>query len=111
VCRAEFLAGGNHASVAAIYIVSALAAALGAEVFTARNGAIPSLVRQDNPTAAVDQVSTVVGPASAGLLVGAIGLPGLRIHRQAWAVIVAVCVWGAVTGVFGCVRVLWAALA
>jgi predicted MFS family arabinose efflux permease len=33
-----------------------------------------------------------------------------RIHRQAWAVIAAVCVWGAAIVAFGLVHMLWAAL-
>jgi MFS family permease len=49
---------------------------------------------------------------AAGALVGALTTGWLeRIHRQAWAVIVAVCVWGAAIVAFGLVHVLWAALA
>ncbi len=49
---------------------------------------------------------------AAGALVGALTTGWLaRIHRQAWAVIVAVAVWGAAIVAFGLVHVLWAALA
>jgi MFS family permease len=49
---------------------------------------------------------------AAGALVGALTTGWLeRVHRQAWAVIVAVCVWGAAIVAFGLVHVLWAALA
>jgi MFS family permease len=49
---------------------------------------------------------------AAGALVGALTTGWLaRIGRRARAVIVAVCVWGAVIAVFGFVRTLWIALA
>ncbi len=49
---------------------------------------------------------------AAGALAGALTTGWLaRIHRQAWAVIVAVCVWGAAIVAFGLVHALWAALA
>jgi MFS family permease len=49
---------------------------------------------------------------AAGALVGALTTGWVeRIRRQAWAVIVAVCVWGAAIVAFGLVHVLWAALA
>jgi MFS family permease len=48
---------------------------------------------------------------AAGALVGALTTGWLqRIRRQAWAVIAAVCVWGAAIVAFGLVHVLWAAL-
>jgi predicted MFS family arabinose efflux permease len=48
----------------------------------------------------------------AGALLGALTSGWLdRIRRQSWAVVGAVCVWGAVIVVFGLVRVLWIALA
>ena len=48
---------------------------------------------------------------AAGALVGALTTGWLnRINRQAWAVIVAVCVWGAAIVAFGLVHVLWIAL-
>ena len=49
---------------------------------------------------------------AAGALVGALTTGWLaRIHRQGWAVIVAVGVWGAAIVAFGLVHVLWAGLA
>jgi predicted MFS family arabinose efflux permease len=49
---------------------------------------------------------------AAGALVGALTTGWLeRIRRQAWAVIAAVCVWGAAIVAFGVVHLLWAALA
>jgi hypothetical protein len=49
---------------------------------------------------------------AAGALIGALTTGWLaRVHRQAWAVIVAVAVWGAAIVAFGLVHVLWAALA
>ena len=49
---------------------------------------------------------------AAGALIGALTTGWLaRIHRQGWAVIVAVCVWGAAIVAFGLVTVLWIALA
>src|SRR6185437_12386766 len=48
---------------------------------------------------------------AAGALVGALTTGWLeRIRRQAWAVVAAVCVWGAAIVAFGLVHVLWAAL-
>ena len=48
---------------------------------------------------------------AAGALVGALTTGWLeRINRQAWAVIVAVCVWGAAIVAFGLVHLLWVAL-
>ena len=48
---------------------------------------------------------------AAGALVGALTTGWLeRISRQAWAVIVAVCVWGAAIVAFGLVHLLWVAL-
>jgi MFS family permease len=211
-----------HPSLIALYLVSAAAAGLAGASSTAANAAVPALVGPRHLVAAysatqgVDQVGMVVGPALAGLLIGAVhlewvyatsaviylltalaaarmpaippapgaGRPGFgavveglrylrgrqamqgaylidinamvfgmpralfpalavsvfhggartlgylyaapaagalvgalttgwleRIHRQAWAVIVAVCVWGAAIVAFGLVHVLWAALA
>ena len=211
-----------HPSLVALYLVSAAAAGLAGAASTASNAAVPALVAPRHLVAAyaatqvVDQVGLVIGPALAGLLIGAVhlpwvyastaviylltalaaarmpaippapgaGRPGLgavleglrylrrrqamqgaylidvnamvfgmpralfpalavsvfhggartlgylyaapaagalagalttgwlaRIHRQAWAVIVAVCVWGAAIVAFGLVHVLWAALA
>jgi MFS family permease len=49
---------------------------------------------------------------AAGALIGALTTGWLaRVHRQAWAVIVAVVIWGAAIVAFGLVHVLWAALA
>jgi MFS family permease len=49
---------------------------------------------------------------AAGALVGALTTGWLaRIHRQGWAVIVAVGVWGAAIVAFGLVHALWAGLA
>jgi MFS family permease len=48
---------------------------------------------------------------AAGALAGALTTGWLeRIRRQGWAVIAAVCVWGAAIVAFGLVHVLWAAL-
>jgi MFS family permease len=48
---------------------------------------------------------------AAGALVGALTTGWLeRIRRAGWAVIAAVCVWGAAIAAFGLVHVLWAAL-
>jgi MFS family permease len=48
---------------------------------------------------------------AAGALIGALTTGWLdRIRRHGWAVIVAVCVWGAAIVAFGLVTVLWAAL-
>jgi MFS family permease len=211
-----------HPSLIALYLVSAAAAGLAGASSTAANAAVPALVAPRHLVAAfaaiqvVDQVGLVIGPALAGLLIGAVhlewvyastavvylltalaavrmppippapgaGRPGpgavleglrylrgrqamegaylidvnamvfgmpralfpalavsvfhggartlgylysapaagalagalltgwlARINRQAWAVIVAVCVWGAAIVAFGLVHVLWAALA
>ena len=211
----------GHPAVWAIYVVSAVAAALTGVISTARNAVIPSLIQPTQLVAAysfvqaVFQLGTVVGPALSGLLIDVVHLqwvyaidgltyvlsvvaalamapippaegatrPGLhsffeglrfvrrrqllqgaylidinamvfgmpralfpalassvfhggattlgwlytapgagaligaiatgwleRIRRQAWAVIVAVCVWGAAIVGFGLVHVLWAAL-
>ena len=61
------------------------------------------------------------GPTTLGLLYAAPGVGALvgavltgwldRIRRQAWAVVAAVCVWGAAIVAFGLVDVLWVALA
>jgi MFS family permease len=49
---------------------------------------------------------------AAGALVGALTTGWLeRVNRQAWAVILAVCVWGAAIVAFGLVHMLWIALA
>jgi predicted MFS family arabinose efflux permease len=69
-----------HASVLAIYLVSAVAAGFGGVVSTACSAALPSLVNMGQLTAAnasmqvVDQVGMVVGPAVSGLLIGTLGL-------------------------------------
>jgi MFS family permease len=48
---------------------------------------------------------------AAGALLGAVTTGWLdRIRRQGWAVILAVCAWGAAITAFGLVHVLWAAL-
>ena len=215
-------AAAAHPSLVALYLVSALAAGLAGASSTASNASVPALVAPRHlvpayaSTQAVSQVGSVVGPALAGLAIGAVhlqwvyaiaaviflltalaaarmpaippvpeaGRPGLRaiveglrylrgrqamegaylidinamvfgmpralfpalaisvfhggartlgylyaapaagalvgalttgwlerIHRQAWAVIVAVCVWGAAIVAFGLVHVLWIALA
>jgi predicted MFS family arabinose efflux permease len=47
----------------------------------------------------------------AGALVGALATGWVeRVRRRGWAVILAVCVWGATIAVFGVVRILWLAL-
>jgi predicted MFS family arabinose efflux permease len=70
----------THASVLAIYLVSAVAAGFGGVVSTACSAAVPSLVRTDQLTAAyasmqvADQVGMVAGPAVSGILIGTVGL-------------------------------------
>jgi MFS family permease len=76
-----FNAATGHASVLAVYLVSAVAAGFGAVVSTICSAAVPSLVRRDQLTAAyasmqvVDQVGMVAGPALAGVLISVAGLP------------------------------------
>jgi MFS family permease len=68
----------SHPSVAAIYVISALAAGIGGVASTACNAAVPALVHGDQLVAAyasmqvVDQLGMVVAPAVSGLLIGAI---------------------------------------
>ncbi len=70
-------------SLLAIYLVSALAAAFGGFVSTARLASIPALVRSEHLTAAyafsqiVFTMGAVVGPALAGILLRPIGLSGV----------------------------------
>ena len=70
----------SHPSVAAIYLISALAAALNGFTNTARNAVVPSLVRPALLLPAYSflqvlfQLGTVVGPAVSGVLIGAIHL-------------------------------------
>lgn len=70
-----------HPSVLAVYVVSALAAALNGFVSTARNAVVPSLVPDRLLLAAysflqaLSQLGSVVGPAVSGLLIGAVHLP------------------------------------
>jgi hypothetical protein len=73
----------RHTSVVVIYIVTGCAAGLSGVVSTATTGAVPSLVTADQLTPAyatmqvIDQVGMVIGPATAGLLIAATGLPWL----------------------------------
>ncbi len=70
-------------SLLVIYLVSAVAAALGGFVGTARMASVPVLVKPQHLTAAyaftqiVFQVGTVIGPAASGLLLHPVGLPGV----------------------------------
>ena len=70
----------THPSVLAIYVISAVAAALTGVISTARNAVIPSLIQPRQLVAAyafvqaVFQLGTVVGPALAGLLISAVHL-------------------------------------
>jgi predicted MFS family arabinose efflux permease len=74
---------GAHASLLAVYLVTAVAAGLSGVVATAATAAVPSLVAVDHLTPAyatmqvIDQVGMVVGPALSGLLIAALGLPWL----------------------------------
>ena len=69
-----------HPSLAAIYVVSALASGLTGFANPARSAAIPMLVKPQNLVAAYSfnqiaiQVATVIGPAIGGLLLGRAGL-------------------------------------
>jgi MFS family permease len=71
----------DHPSIAVIYVVSALAAGLTGFATTARNAAVPQLVERRLLAPAyafmqiIFQVGTVAGPALAGLLIAAIGVP------------------------------------
>jgi MFS family permease len=73
-------AAASHPSLLALYLVSALAAALTGFSNTARMAAVPGLVERRHLSAAFAmmqvtfQVGTVVGPALSGILLG-IGLP------------------------------------
>lgn len=68
-------------SIVAVYVVSALAAALNGFVNTARNAVVPALVGQRLLVAAFSflqslyQLGSVVGPALSGLLIAAVHLP------------------------------------
>jgi MFS family permease len=70
----------DHPSVVAVYLISALAAALTGFTNTARNAVVPSLVGPRLLVAAYSfmqvllQMGAVVGPALSGLLIGAIHL-------------------------------------
>jgi predicted MFS family arabinose efflux permease len=74
---------GPHASILAIYLVTATAAGLSGVVATTTTAAVPSLVAADQLTPAyatmqvIDQVGMVVGPALSGGLIAALGLPWL----------------------------------
>ena len=69
-----------HPSLAAIYVISALAAGLLGLASPARTAAIPRMVRPQLLVAAysfnqiVIQVATIVGPALAGVLIATVGL-------------------------------------
>ena len=70
-----------HPSLAAIYVISAVAAGLLGLASPARTAAIPRMVRPELLVAAysfnqiVIQVATIVGPALAGILIATVGLP------------------------------------
>jgi MFS family permease len=74
---------GAHASLLAVYLVTAVAAGLSGVVATAATAAVPSLVAADQLTPAyatmqvIDQVGMVVGPAISGVLIATLGLPWL----------------------------------
>jgi predicted MFS family arabinose efflux permease len=74
---------GPHASVLVVYLVTSLAAWLAGIVSTGVFAAVPSLVGADALAGAyatmqvVDQIGMVAGPAAAGVLISAIGLPWL----------------------------------
>jgi predicted MFS family arabinose efflux permease len=74
---------GAHASLLAVYLVTAAAAGLSGVVATAATATVPSLVAVDQLTPAyatmqvIDQVGMVVGPAISGLLIATLGLPWL----------------------------------
>jgi Transmembrane secretion effector len=74
---------GEHASVLAIYLITALAAGLSGVMSTATAAAVPGLVLAENLTAAyatiqvIDQVGMVAGPAAGGVTIAGIGLPWL----------------------------------
>jgi MFS family permease len=71
----------GHPSVAAVYVISALAAALNGFVNTARNAVVPAMVGRRLLLSAYSflqalyQLGSVVGPAISGLLIAAIHLP------------------------------------
>src|SRR3984885_1122944 len=73
-------AAAAHPSLIALYLVSALAAGLAGASSTASNAAVPALVAPRHlvpayaSSQAVSQVGSVVGPALAGLLIGAVHL-------------------------------------
>lgn len=68
-------------SIVAVYVISALAAALNGFVNTARNAVVPALVGQRLLVAAFSflqslyQLGSVVGPAISGLLIAVVHLP------------------------------------
>ena len=70
----------THPSLAAIYVISAVAAGLLGLASPARTAAIPRMVRPELLVAAysfnqiVIQVATIVGPAIAGILIATVGL-------------------------------------
>ncbi len=70
-----------HPSVPAIYVISAVAAAMNGFINTARNAVVPALVAPRLLLAAYSflqslyQLGSVVGPAVSGLLIGAVHLP------------------------------------
>jgi MFS family permease len=74
---------GAHASLLAVYLVTAVAAGLSGVVATAATATVPSLVAVEQLTPAyatmqvIDQVGMVVGPALSGLLIATLGLPWL----------------------------------
>ncbi len=74
---------GREAAVAAVYVLTALAAGLSGVVATVTTAAVPSLVAADQLTASyatmqvIDQVGMVAGPAVAGVMIAAVGLPSL----------------------------------
>ena len=92
-------AGLAHPPVAAIYLVSAVAAGLGGVLSTICTAAVPSLVaaRHLIPAYAtmqvVDQVGMVAGPALAGLLIGVVPLPWVYALVAATYLAAALIMW------------------
>lgn len=74
---------GPHASLVAIYLITACAAGLSGVLSTATTAAVPSLVAVDQLAASyatmqvIDQVGMVAGPALSGVMIASIGLPWL----------------------------------
>ncbi len=74
---------GAHASLVAIYLLTALAAGLSGVVSTVVTAVVPSLVTGEALTGAyatmqvIDQVGMVAGPAAGGVMIAAVGLSWL----------------------------------